>query len=152
MNLEILKNETKNELEKLGFELVKFEKTRNKDGLFINIVIDRFEDIDMNAISEVSSKISDLFDNLDLIDEPYFLDISSLGAEKPIEINQLDKYLNRYVCIHLINPIDGENIYYGTLKNAELDYIEITYRIKSKEKLIKIFKNNILKSKLAIKF
>lgn len=152
MNLEILKNETKNELEKLGFELVKFEKTRNKDGLFINIVIDRFEDIDMNAISEVSSKISDLFDNLDLIDEPYFLDISSLGAEKPIEINQLDKYLNRYVCIHLINPIDGENIYYGTLKNAELDYIEITYRIKSKEKLIKIFKNNILKSRLAIKF
>lgn len=152
MNLEILKNETKNELEKLGFELVKFEKTRNKDGLFINIVIDRFEDIDMNAISEVSSKISDLFDSLDLIDEPYFLDISSLGAEKPIEINQLDKYLNRYVCIHLINPIDGENIYYGTLKNAELDYIEITYRIKSKEKLIKIFKNNILKSRLAIKF
>ena len=48
--------------------------------------------------------------------------------------------------------IDGENIYYGTLKNAELDYIEITYRIKSKEKLIKIFKNNILKSRLAIKF
>lgn len=152
MNLEILKKETKNELEKLGFELVKFEKTRNKDDLFINIVIDRFEDIDMNAISEVSSKISDLFDSLDLIDEPYFLDISSLGAEKPIEINQLDKYLNRYVCIHLINPIDGENIYYGTLKNAELDYIEISYRVKSKEKLIKIFKNNILKSRLAIKF
>lgn len=152
MNLEILKKEIKNELEKLGFELVKFEKTRNKDGLFINIVIDRFEDIDMNAISEVSSKISDLFDSLDLIDEPYFLDISSLGAEKPIEINYLDKYLNRYVCIHLINPIDGENIYYGTLKNVELDYIEITYRIKSKEKLIKIFKNNILKSRLAIKF
>lgn len=154
MNLEILKEKTKSKLNELGYDLFQFKMTHNKDGATLSIVIDSLNDdeISMDDIVSVSDKINQLFDELDLIDYEYVLDISSVGAEKEISIDKLAKYINKYLRVHLKNPIDGENIYFGELIEVNDNSITISYRQKTRLKKINIMIDNIYKINKAIKF
>ena len=115
-------------------------------------MVDRVENIDMEAITKLSQELSLFFDEIDPFDRAYTLDISSLGAEKPLKVEDLSKYLNSYVNVHLINPIDGENIYEGDLVDVKEEIITLSYRIKTRVKTVDITKSNISKIRLAIKF
>ena len=106
----------------------------------------------MNAIVEVSNILSSYLDEIDDSDEVYLLDVSSLGAEKPLKIEELNKYVSRYVNVHIINPIEGNNIFEGELSEVNDDSITITYRIKTRVKKVVILQSNIYKIRLAIKF
>ena len=139
-------------LSELGFELISLNLTANKGDKVLSIVVDRVEPIDMDAIVELSHQLNDYFDEIDPIDGEYTLDISSLGAEKPLKVSELDKYVNRYVNVHLVNPIDGENIYEGTLAAVSEENITLSYRQKTRTKTVDITKSNISKIRLAIKF
>ena len=136
----------------LGYELISLNNRVEKGENILSIVVDRVEPIDMDAIVEISHVLNEYLDELDPISSAYTLDISSLGAEKPLRIEELDKYVNRFVHVHLINPINGENIYEGDLSEVKEDTIKLTYRIKTRIKTVDIIKTNISKIRLAIKF
>ena len=106
----------------------------------------------MNAISEFSSTMSNYLDEIDQSDERYFLDISSLGAEKPLKIEELSKYVGRYVNVHVTNAVEGNNIFEGVMEEVNNDSITISYRIKTRVKKVVILQSNIYKIRLAIKF
>ena len=150
----------KNQIEKLlseklaslGFDLASFSISFSKNEQVVSIVVDRVENIDMEAITKLSQELSLFFDEIDPFDRAYTLDISSLGAEKPLKVEDLSKYLNSYVNVHLINPIDGENIYEGDLVDVKEEKITLSYRIKTRVKTVDITKSNISKIRLAIKF
>ena len=142
----------KSKLNELGYDLVSINFTGNKGDKVVAIVVDRVEPIDMNAIVELSHQLNSYFDEIDPIEDEYTLDISSLGAEKPLKVEELDKYVNRYVNVHLTNPINGENIYEGTLVEVRENDITLSYRQKTRTKTIDITKENISKIRLAIKF
>ena len=150
----------KNQIEKLlseklaslGFDLASFSISFSKNEQVVSIVVDRVENIDMEAITKLSQELSLFFDEIDPFDRAYTLDISSLGAEKPLKVEDLSKYLNSYVNVHLINPIDGENIYEGDLVDVKEEIITLSYRIKTRVKTVDITKSNISKIRLAIKF
>ena len=152
MELSKLQELTQIKLSELGFELISLNLTVNKGEKLLSIVVDRVEPIDMNAIVEISQKLNEYFDEIDPIEDGYTLDISSLGAEKPLKVNELDKYVERYINVHLVNPIDGENIYEGTLVACGEESITLSYRQKTRTKTVDIKKSNISKIRLAIKF
>ena len=139
-------------LQDIGYELVSLSTRYEQGEKILAIVVDRVEPIDMNAIVEVSEKVSAYLDEIDTSEDVYTLDVSSLGAEKPLKIDQLHLYVGRYVNVHLINPIDGENIYEGDIKEVSEDKMVLTIRIKTRVKDIDILLNNIYKIRLAIKF
>ena len=116
MDLNYLKPLLETKVQELGYELVELSSRREQGDLIVSLVVDRVEPIDMNAISELSQEISNYMDEIDKSDEHYFLDISSLGAEKPLKINELDKYVGRYINVHVQNAVAGENIFEGTLE------------------------------------
>ena len=151
MELNILKAEITKKIEELGYELVSLTLSNGKEKV-LSIVVDRVEPIDMDAIVDISHALNTFLDELNPFESPYTLDISSLGAEKPLKMEQLDKYVGRFIHVHLINPINGENIYEGDLKAVSDDSIIITYRIKTRIKEVDIRKENISKIRLAIKF
>ena len=128
MELSKLQELVQVKLNELGFELISLNLTSNKGDKVLSIVVDRVEPIDMNAIVDLSHALNEYFDELDPIEEEYTLDISSLGAEKPLKVEELDKYVNRYVNVHLKNPINGENIYEGTLAAVGEENITLSYR------------------------
>ena len=152
MELSKLQELVQVKLNELGFELISLNLTSNKGDKVLSIVVDRVEPIDMNAIVDLSHTLNEYFDELDPIEEEYTLDISSLGAEKPLKVEELDKYVNRYVNVRLKNPINGENIYEGTLAAVGEENITLSYRQKTRTKTVDITKSNISKIRLAIKF
>lgn len=152
MEIKELENLVQNKLNSLGYELVSLNLLNNKGDKVVSIVVDRVAPIDMEAIVDLSHALNDYFDEIDPFENEYTLDISSLGAEKPLKVDRLNDYINSYINVHLINPIEGENIYEGELVNVEEDKIQLSYRIKTRNKVVDIQKSNISKIRLAIKF
>ena len=139
-------------LESINYDLVSLKVSRNSGSLQVSIVVDRVAPINMEDIVEVTNVLSSYFDEIDPFSDAYNLDISSLGAEKPLKVENLGDYVGSYVNVHVNNPIDGENIFEGTLKEVKDDSILITKRIKTRSKDVEVVKTNILKIRLAIKF
>ena len=136
----------------LGYELISLNFKVEKGERILSIVVDRVQPIDMEAIVDLSHKLNAYLDELNPYEEAYTLDISSLGAEKPLKVERLDDYINSYVHVHLVNPINGENIYEGTLVSLNEEKITLEYKVKTRIKTVDITKANISKIRLAIKF
>ncbi len=135
-----------------GYSLYSFDAKKQGKDLVLSVVVDRVESISMNDIVALTDKLNAVLDENDPIEESYMLDLSSLGAEKPLKVNELSSYVGKYIHLHLINPIDGENIYEGTLSECLDDSLILSYRIKTREKKITVLFSNIKKVRLAIKF
>ena len=136
----------------LGYDLVELSYSRTNGQDLLSIVVDKESEIDMNMIVEVTNELNAYLDELNPFEKPYTLDLSSLGAEKPLKVEKLNAYVGKYVNVHLVNPIKGENIYEGDLKEVNDDRIVITYRQKTRSIDLEILKSNIYKIRLAIKF
>ena len=118
----------------------------------LQIVVDKEEEIDMDMIVALTNSLNSFLDELNPFEKAYTLDISSLGAEKPLKVERLSAYVGKFVHVHLVNPIKGENIYEGDLVNEDADNIQIVYKNKTRSITLDIAKSNILKIRLAIKF
>ena len=138
-----LENLVRNKLNEIGYELISINSHVEKGEHLLSIVVDRVEPIDMDAIVEVSRVLNAYLDELNPYENSYTLDISSLGAEKPLNKDELKDYVNRYVHVHLINPINGENIYEGTLVGQDEEKITLEYKVKTRIKQVDITKSNI---------
>ena len=144
----------KEPLQDMGVRI--FEITNQKEGkdMVLRILVERLDDhdISLEEIVSISEKVSLLLDEKDLITDNYMLDVASSGAEHPIRLDELSLYINRYVHIHLTNPLDGENIYEGTLKSVDEENVSLEIRIKTRIKNVLITRKNIDSARLAIKF
>ena len=148
MELVKLKGLIETKLNELGYELYSLSFSNET----LSIVVDKEEEIDMKMIVDLTNVINAYLDELNPFENAYTLDLSSLGAEKPLKIEKLDKYIGKYVHVHLVNPIKGENIYEGDLKNVNKDTITLVYKNKTRSIEVEINKANISKIRLAIKF
>ena len=148
MVLNELKKLIEAKLNTLGYDLVEFAFGNDT----LTVVVDKESEIDMNMIVEVTNELNAYLDEINPFEKPYTLDLSSLGAEKPLKVERLNASVGKYVNVHLTNPIKGENIYEGDLKEVDDDKIIITYRQKTRSIDLEILKSNIYKIRLAIKF
>ena len=152
MNLERIKPLLEEKLKEMGYDLYSLSFKVNKGEKTLSIVVDKVLPIDMNEIVKISEELSAYLDEIDETSDPYMLEVSSLGAEKPLKVEALSNYIDRYVEVRLINPIKGENIYLGFIRQVSEESIDLEINIKSRIKEINITKSNISKIRLAIKF
>ena len=152
MDLVSLSPKLETRVKELGYELVSVSSKNEKGELILSVVVDKVEPIDMNMIVELSNKLSTYLDEIDNSNEAYLLDVSSLGAEKPLKVEVLKDYVGRYVHVHVTNPIKGENIFEGDLVGVSKDEITVAVRNKTRVNNIVILQSNIYKIRLAIKF
>ena len=148
MELITLKGLLEKRINELGYELASLSFAKET----LSIVVDKESEIDMEMIVNLTNALNAYLDELNPFEKAYTLDISSLGAEKPLKVEKLDKYVGKFIHVHLINPIKGENIYEGDLLNVNEDSILITYKNKTRSINVEIKKDNISKVRLAIKF
>ena len=152
MDIKFIESKLKEKINLLGYEFVSLSSRKEKGDLILSVVVDKVEPIDMNAIVSLSEELSKYLDEIDGSNEPYILDVSSLGAEKPLKIESLKDYVGRYVHVHVTNPIKGENIFEGDLIEVKEDEITVAVRNKTRVNNIVILLCNIYKIRLAIKF
>ena len=148
MDLNTLKGLIETKVAEQGYELSSLSFAKET----LSLVVDREQDIDMDAIVSLTNVLNAYLDELNPFEKAYTLDISSLGAEKPLKVEKLDAYVGKYVHVHLINPIKGENIYEGDLTSVNDSSIVLTYKNKTRSIAVEIEKSNTSKIRLAIKF
>ena len=134
-------------LKQAGYELAEVKLTRDKEGLTLHIYVDRDA-----PIVKVSDLINPLLDKADPIAEPYTLDVSSLGSEKPIKLDRLEHYLHYHVNLHLSKPYEGQNILEGDLEDVTPSEIKLLVAEKTRKKEISFPRGDVDKARLAIKF
>ncbi|MEG1222157.1 MAG: hypothetical protein RSD40_03875 [Bacilli bacterium] len=138
-------------LSEIEYRLYSMKLQNEKDGMYLHIIVDRDEPISLSDIVLVSNLINEVLDNSALLDIKYTLDISSLGAEKPIEIKSISKYIGKYINIHLLDAYKGINCIEGTLEAVENDKLTISFMNKTRKVNLDIALSNIDKAHLAVK-
>ena len=142
-------------VERNQFELEDIEFIKEGKNWFLRVYIDKPEGIDLEDCALVSEQISEHMDkiNPDPIPQAYFLEVSSPGAERPLK--KEEDYVNavgEYIHISLYEPVDGEKIYEGTLKEVNNETLTLTIRIKTRVKDIEFNRKTIAKARRAIQF
>ena len=135
-----------------GYELHSVRLSRGKKETTLSVVVDRVEPISLQDIVDISELVSGLLDKADPISGAYVLDLSSLGAEKPIALEKLPLYVGSYVNLHLSHPYKGENVLEGTLKSVEEDTLHLEIKVKARKLEALIPLKDVDKARLAIEF
>lgn len=130
------------------------EYVKEKNEWYLRIFIEKNNGhLDMDTCVAVSEAISDMLDQEDLIEDEYYLEVSSPGAEKPLKtLEKVQQSIGEYVYIQFKNPTQGMNEVYGTILNVEGTQIELQYMVKNIKKKCNIDYNDIAFIRLAVKF
>ena len=136
----------------LGYNKIEVKYIKEFGTQYLRVLVDKDDVVDLEDIVKVNDLVSPLLDEADLISNEYVLDVTSFGAEKEISVNELERYVGKYINVHLTNPYKGLNYVEGDL--LDVNDKEITLSFKDKARLAKanLNRGDIDKARLAIKF
>ena len=146
-------NLIENPIKALGYSEVEVKFVREFGTNYLRVMVDKDgEVIDLDHIMEVNEVVSPILDKADLIKSNYVLDVTTFGAEKAIDVTKLEKYVGKYVNVHLSHPYKGLNIIEGTLERVDNDYIVVSFKEKTRLIKCELVRSHVDKARLAIKF
>lgn len=139
------------ETEKL--ELVDIEFVKEGKNWFLRVFIDKETGVDIDECGTVSEKLSEKLDELDPIEQNYFLEVSSPGAERPLKKEQdFQKSIGKHVNVKTYEPFEGSKEFEGTLLSYDANEIKLSIKIKTRTKEIIIPTEKVAKARLAVIF
>ena len=105
--------------------LVDVEYTKKADGMHLTIYIDKANGVTVEDCVAVSRLVDQPLEDLNPTnDEPYFLDISSYGLDKPLKFDwQFRKYLDKKINVKLYSKVNGKKDYVAVLKAKTEDSV-----------------------------
>ena len=142
-------------VEDLSYELVDVEYVKEGKNWFLRVYIDQPQGVTLEDCALVSEKVSERLDEItpDPFPHAYFLEVSSPGAERPIKTeSDFQNAVEKYIHISLYEPVDGEKVYEGILKELTEETLTLTVKIKTRTKDIEFDRSKIAKARLAIQF
>lgn len=110
-------------------KLVEVEYVKKNDGMHLVILIDKQDGITIDDCVFVNDLISDKLDELDPTkDQPYFLDVSSYGLDRPLKYDwQFKKYQNQLVDVKLYHKVEDKKQF--TAKLISFDEVKFQFEI-----------------------
>ena len=147
-----IKKLIENPIEDLGYTDLSVKYVKEFGTQYLRVMVDRDDVIDLEDIVKVNDLISPILDEADLIKNEYVLDVTSFGAEKPIALDRLEKYVGKYVNVHLTNPYKGLNNIEGDLSEVTPERVTIVFKDKTRLIKCELVRSDIDKARLAIKF
>lgn len=122
MTLKITKEVEKLVAEKiadLGVELLEVEFKREPSGRVLRLFIDQPGGVDLSTCEKVSSKVSSLLDEADIIKGSYMLEVSSPGVERRLtKPEHFQKFTGQKIKIQLKEKVNNRKKFTGDLKEA----------------------------------
>ncbi len=140
-------------LQAMGYELYELNFVPEGRDMRLTVRIDKpGTRIGLDQIVEVSERLSKVLDDANLIEVNYVLDVSSAGAERRIDLQDLPKYVGSYVNLHLKNPYKGLNTLEGELTEVHDGTLILSYRDKTRTLKAEIRLDDVDRARRAIKF
>lgn len=156
LNLEEIKRLGQQVIEKYNKEMVSLKKVREYG---IDKIVFTIDDpttfiLDIDEVALINEEILDLIN--DLIPDGYYLEVSSLGAEREL-VREIDfiRAIDKYIYISTYQKIiDAQNMkeVYGYLRKFDKDSVTIDAILKTRKKEITINLTDIAKIRLAVNF
>ena len=137
-------------LKVLGYDLASVTFRKEGSNYILRVVIDKDGPVSMDDIVTAGELISPLLDEADPIQSSYMLDVTSLGAEKPIQLDKLERYVGERVYLTLKEVVEKKDACQGILEAITSE--EVTINLENKKKgTLTIKRSLISKARLAIK-
>lgn len=107
-------------IEEMHFELVDIEMA---GGNYLRIRIGRPDgDVLLDELADLSRKIEELLDMSELIQEKYFLEVSSPGIDRPLKKHaDFNRFVGKYVRIVTREKINNTHNFFGLLRGMDGD-------------------------------
>ncbi|RVU54177.1 ribosome maturation factor RimP [Anaerosphaera multitolerans] len=104
--------------DKLSYEVVDVEYQEGSKHDLLSIFIYKDNGIDLDDCSFMSRDVEQKLDELNLIEKPYYLEVSSPGLDRPLKTkDDYRRNLGKEVEIKLFAPLNGIKNYEGILEN-----------------------------------
>ncbi|MFA9558045.1 ribosome maturation factor RimP [Evansella sp. AB-rgal1] len=140
-------------LDELSLELVDIEFKKEGKSWFLRVYIDRDGGVDLDDCTNVSERLSEILDKQDPIEQMYYLEVSSPGAERPLKKEQdVKRAVGKHINITTYAPIDGEKTFEGKLVNFDGSILTMELKVKTRTKQIQIPYDKVAKARLAVVF
>lgn len=148
LNLDKLKFSIEDYLKSNGLVLYDIKYEREGEDYFLRIFIDNDDyNITLEDLAKANDYISSILDNMDLDLPPYYLEVSSPGAEREIRNNEeITKAINAYVHVEL-----ERDFYEGYLLDFDGEVVTIKVNFKGRIKNLKIELKDIKFFRYAVK-
>lgn len=132
-------------LEEKGFKLYEIKFVKEYGEKILRIIVDKPSGITVDELAMVNEYISERISD-DISEDAYMLEVSSRGAERELEIDELPLMIDRYV----MAKTDKEN--FGYLRCVTEDSITLEMNIKGaiRKRVFKL--EEINKIRLSVKF
>ena len=110
--------------EELGYEIVDIEFQKGSKHDLLSIFIYKKEDIDLNDCTDMSRNLEKKLDNLEILENPYYLEISSPGLDRPLKTkDDYRRNIGNEVDVKLYAPIDGKKEFSFVLDKYDDEYV-----------------------------
>ena len=103
--------------EQLGLELYDVEYLKEGSDWYLRIYIDRPDGVISSDDCEAMSRLIDpILDEKDPIANSYYLEVSSVGLDRPLKIEKdFHRFMGEKIDVHLYKAIDGMKEFCGVL-------------------------------------
>ncbi len=138
----------------LNLELVDVEFVKEGRDYFLRVYVDLPEGgIDIEQCVQVSERLSAILDENDPIEQNYYLEVSSPGAERPLKKeSDFENAIGKYIYVKTYEPIKDMKEFEGYLKAYNVESLDMEIKIKTRKVQVTIEKEKIAKARLAIDF
>jgi ribosome maturation factor RimP len=135
-------------IQEKDLELVDIEFIKEGKDKFLRVYIDHTDGITLDDCQAVSEYLSERLDEMDPIEEAYYLEVSSAGLDRELKKeSDFEKFKGRAVEAYLYQAVEGKKVIEGEL----LGLFENAVAIKvSENETLELSKDKIAKVKLAV--
>ncbi len=148
--LKTIKGQCEPIIEDLGYELVDLEFIKENGNRILRFYIWKPEGITIDDCQYISEIVGEKLDEIDVIQESYYLEVSSPGLDRPLKTDKdLKRNLGKDIEVSLYKNLDGKKKIVGELVDFNDDKIVVK---EENSKLIEIERQLISKIVLAVKF
>lgn len=135
-------------VEGLNLLLDDIEYVKEPKGNVLRLYLDKVEDlINIEDCERVSKLVSKKLDELDPIEEQYYLEVSSIGIDRPFNKDKdFEKNIGNEVVLKFYGPIDGKKEVIGLLE----DFDNKKIIIKLNDNLVEFDRKKVATIKLSI--
>lgn len=131
------------------FEIVDVEYVKEGPFKYLRVYVDKPDGITVDDCTDISRMLNKKLDEVDLITEQYFLEVSSPGVERPFKTEKdFLKNINEVVEVKFYKPIDGKKSMIGVLiEKHENDILinsenqNVTIELKDISKINRVIEN-----------
>lgn len=135
-----------------GLELVDVQFNKEGGVWFLRVYIDNTQgEITTDECAVVNRNLSKYLDEIDPIEQQYFLEVSSPGIERQLKKPEdFSRFKGHLVRVNTYTKIDGRKVFIGTLNELESGSLKIIDEDTDEE--ISLSYDNVANVKLSIKF